>query len=270
MMSADPQSEAAEDWCRWENYVVGGMFPLHRLLASSRDSAVFLTEHPTQNLPSAAIKLIRADMALAEVQLSYWSKAATLSHPHLIGLFDSGRCRLEERQLIFVVMEHADESLDQVIPCRSLTPVEVRELLPPTLDALKYLHGKGLVQGQLKPPNILGVEGQLKLASDCIRPSFATAARIRRPTLYDPPEATRGRMSAAGDMWALGITLVEALTQQRPQMNVEGLPGETACLPAAVPRAFEVTLRQCLSRYPGNRPTPAEIEPQFRLKPHGA
>jgi serine/threonine protein kinase len=164
-------------------------------------------------------------------------------------------------------MELADESLDRVLPRRSLTPVEVRDLLPPTLDALRFLHRKGLVQGQLKPPNILGVGDHLKLASDSIRPSFATAARIRRPSLYDPPEAKRGRMSAAGDMWALGITLVEALTQQTPQITDEGLPGETACLPAAIPRDFEGTLRQCLSRYPGNRPTAAEIEPQLRLQP---
>ena len=267
MMCADSTIEAPEDWSRWQNQVIEGVFPLRRLLGSSSHSAVFLTEHPAQNLPTAAIKLIPADMAMAEVQLSYWSKAATLSHPHLISLFDSGRCRLGDRQLIFVVMEHAEESLDRVLPRRSLTPLEVRDLLPPTLYALRFLHGKGLVQGQLKPPNILAVGDRLKLASDCIRPSFATAARIRRPCLYDPPEAKRGRMSAAGDMWALGITLVEALTQQTPEMTDEGLPGETACLPEAIPQAFEGTLRQCLSRFPGNRPTAADIEPQLRLQP---
>jgi serine/threonine protein kinase len=84
-------------------------------------------------------------------------------------------------------MDHAEQNLAQILPGRPLTPEEVRDLLPATLDALAYLHGKNLVQGGLKPPNFLAVGDQLKLASDTIRPAGARTANTAKPSLYDPP-----------------------------------------------------------------------------------
>jgi len=85
--------------------------------------------------------------------------------------------------------------------------------LIPTLDALAYLHRKNLVQGQLKPVNFLVVNDQLKLASDTIRSAGDPASVSAKPSVYDPPEAKSSPMEAAGDVWSLGITLIEALTQ---------------------------------------------------------
>jgi len=61
-------------------------------------------------------------------------------------------------------MEYAEQTLSQILPHRALSPDEVREMLLPTLDALAFLHRKNLVQGQLKPANLLVVNDQLKLA----------------------------------------------------------------------------------------------------------
>src|SRR6202043_3122370 len=113
---------------------------------------------------------------------------------------------------------------------------EVREMLPPPLNALAYLHGKHLVQGQLKPSNILVVGDQLKLASDTVRPAGEPAASIAQPSVYEPPEATDGSFSAAGDIWALGITLVEALTQHPPAWPERRY--DTVSLPTAFPAMF--------------------------------
>jgi TonB family protein len=257
-----------EVWTKWESQIINGVFPLRRFLGKSNHSVVFLTENKAQNFPNAAIKLVPADPVQTEAQLSHWRTVATLSHPHLIRLFDAGRCQLGGQQFLFVVMEYAEETLAQILPHRALTPDEVREMLRPTLDALAFLHRKNLVQGQLKPPNFLVVNDQLKLASDTIRPAGEYTASIAKSSLYDPPEAKNGRNSAAGDIWGLGITIVEALTQCPPAWPDER--SEAASLPATLPPAFVDIVRRCLSRNSANRPTITDLEAQIKRGPQAS
>jgi len=139
---------------------------------------------------------------------------------------------------------------------------EARELLIPTLGALAYLHRKNLVHGQLKPTNFLVVNDQLKLASDTIRPAGHPPATSAKPSSYDPPEAKDGAIEAPGDVWGLGITLVEAL--QSPSGG-RGEPSDTAL--AALPPAFVDAVRQSLSRNPSGRPTILDLEAQFGRVP---
>ena len=251
-----------ESWITWEGEVINEAFPLRRLLGGSDRSGVFLTEYKAQNLPNAAIKIVPAAPAPTEAQLSRWRMAATLSHPHLIRLFDAGRCQRAGRQYLYVVMEYAEERLSQILPCRALTPEEVREMLLPTLDALAFLHRKNLVQGQLKPPNFLVVNDQLKLASDTVRRAGESMTGMVKTSVYDPPEAKNGSISPAGDIWALGITMVEALTQRPPEWPDER--SETASLPTSLPPAFGEIVRRCLSRNPASRPTVTDLQAQIK------
>ena len=194
------------------------------------------------------------------LQLSRWELAATLSHPHLIRLFDFGRCRLDNIGLLYVVMEYAEENLSHVLPHRPLTGAEAYEMLDAVLDVLAYLHRKGFAHSHLKPANIMGVGDQLKISTDGVNLSKSE----RGPVIlgvYDPPElATRGA-SPAADVWSLGATLVEALTQ--------GLPGfketqEDPGLPDTVPAPFLEIARHCLRRDPERRWTVAEITARLR------
>jgi outer membrane biosynthesis protein TonB len=251
-----------EIWTKWENRVVNGVFPLRRFLGRSDHSVVFLTEHRQGNIPNAAIKLVPADPALTEAKLACWRTASALSHPHLIKLFDTGHCRLGGHPFLFVVMEYAEQTLAQVLAKRPLTSEEVRELLAPTLETLAYLHGKNLAHGQLKPPNFLVVGDQLKLASDNTRPSGRAAPSIAKCGVYDPPEAPSSGMSAAGDIWGLGVTMVEALTQRPPSWADER--SESLSLPAALAPDLVDIARRCLSRNPGARPSLADIEARLR------
>jgi serine/threonine protein kinase len=258
-----------QDWTKeWERRIVNGVYPLRRYLGRSNHSVVFLTEYKAQNMAQAAIKIQPANPALAEAQLAHWKTVATLSHPHLIRLLDAGRCQLGGHNFLFAVMDLAEQNLAQILSGRALTPDEVRELLPATLDALAYLHGKNLVQGGLKPPNFLAVDDQLKLASDTIRPAGARTTNTAKPSLYDPPEAKNGRMSSAGDIWGLGITLVEALTQTAPKWSRER--AENVSLPANLAPEFADTIQRCLNRDPAQRPAIAELIAQFKREPPSA
>jgi len=228
-----------EIWTKWESQVVNGIFPLRRFLGRSNHSVVFLTECRTRDLAQAAIKLIPADPARAESQLSRWGVAASLSHPHLIGVLEAGRCKLGGHPFLFVVTEYAEQNLAQILPHRPLTPSEAREMLVPALDALAFLHRQNLVHGQLKPSNFLVVNDQLKLASDTIRAAGEAAG-----------------IDLAGDVRALGATVVEALTQSRPALKT---PAEPLSLPVSLSPGLAQALRRCLSQEPGKRPTVSEL-----------
>lgn len=261
-MSVESTRVRTEVWAEWERRVVNGVFPLRRFLGGSSHSAVFLTEYKAENLPDAAIKLISADAVDSEAQLVQWGAAATLSHPHLIRLLDVGRCQFRGRAFLFVVMEYAEQTLAQILPKRALSPDEARELLLPTLDALAFLHRSYLAHSQLRPSNILVVNDRLKLASDTIRP-IGVSTGVARASVYDPPELAEGRVSAAGDVWGLGVTLFEALTQRTPTWPDE--ESETPSFPATLRPPFDETLRRCLNRTPTNRPTVIELETQCKL-----
>jgi serine/threonine protein kinase len=257
-----------EAWTRWEGEIINGVFPLRRFLGGSDHSGVFLTHHAAQNLPDAAVKLVAAIPTLTEAQLSHWRTAASLSHPHLIRLLDSGRCQLGELQFLFVVMEYAEQNLAQILPRRALTADEVREMLPPILDTLGFLHRKNLLQGQLKPSNILVVNDQLKLASDTVRPAGESRTSIAQASVYDPPEARDGSFSAAGDIWSLGVTVVEALTQYPPAWPDEA--SDAVSLPATLPPTFVGIVRRCLNLSAADRPTVADLEAPLKPSPQAS
>jgi TonB family protein len=255
----------AEVATQWEGQVVNGVYPLRRLLNASDHSSVFLTESTTEGFFNAAIKLVPADPAFVDMRLWQWKTAATFSHPHLMRLLDSGQCEIDGRPLLFVVMEYAEETLSQILPYRALAPEEVRELLVPTLEALASLHRENWVQGQLKPANFLVVNDQLKLAIDTIRPVGISRDKLARPSLYDPPEVERGEITLAADIWALGVTLVEALTQYPPTW-LQGR-SDPASLPTNLPAEFADIVQQCLSVNPADRPTLADLQLLTRPSP---
>jgi hypothetical protein len=162
-----------------------------------------------------------------EGQLATWTAISKLAHPHLIRLLDSGRCEIAGVPLLYVAMERADGDLAEVLPERPLTAVEAREMLESAIDALAYLHEKGFAHGAVKPSNIMAVGEQIKLSSDSV---------------------TRDG-EIAGDVWSLGATLVEALTQRPPDLTAE----------VSIPEPFASIARHCLAPDPRARWTVSQI-----------
>jgi serine/threonine-protein kinase len=189
--------------------------------------------------------------------LAFWKKLSALTHPHLLGLFESGSCQLDGSPHLYFVMEYAEQTLAQLLQHRAVTDAEAREMLPPILDALAVLHSQNLVQGQLKPANILVVGNQLKLASDTIYRVGDSTVGTAPPSIYDPPEARPGSASTAGDIWALGVSLYEALAHRPPQTL--GASRKAAVLPPDFSPAFRKIVARCLSTSPQNRPNVAEF-----------
>jgi TonB family protein len=254
----------SDTWKQWEGQTINGKFPLLRYLGGSEHSAVFLTERQEGGLPvKAAIKLIPPAPENGELQLSRWRQAADLSHPHLIPIYEMGRCELEGAPLLYVVMECAEENLAQVLPERPLTSEEARAMLESVLDVFAYLHHKGLVHSRIKPANIMASGDQLKISSDGLRGAGESLDASGDQTAYDPPENARGvipmpqTMSPAGDVWSLGMTLVETLTQNLPVVRTA--EQRDPLLPQRLEEPFLDIARHCLMRHPQSRWTMAQI-----------
>jgi TonB family protein len=260
-VSEPAETQMSEAWKQWEGQVVNGEFPLRQYLGGDENSAVFLTEYGEQGLP-AAIKVVPAHPENAEFQLSQWELAAKLSHPHLIRLLQLGRCQLGDTALLYAVMEDAEEDLSQILPQRELTAAEAREMLEPVLDALAYLHGQGFVHGHIKPANIMAVEDQLKISSDGLCRVDEWTGGVGKPGVYDAPEIAGREISPAADVWSLGMTVVEALTQRLPVW--EGSEQGEPVVPETLPAPFLEIARHCLRRDPQRRWTLTEIAAGLR------
>jgi TonB family protein len=217
-----------ESWKQFEGQVVDGRFHLRQYLAGGEDHSVFLTEYGDRK---AAIKIVAGGAPGAERRLQQWTLAAKLSHPHLLQLFAMGSSQLSAMPVVYVAMEYADEDLSQVIPQRPLTSAEAREMLGPALSALAYVHSQGFAHGHLKLSNFMAVGSSLKISSDV------------------EPEA-----SAADDVRALGMTLLEALTQRAAPVAAESLPAP-----------FGEIVRNCLIEDPKSRWTVADIAARLRV-----
>jgi TonB family protein len=250
----------SELWKNCEGHVVDEQFPLLQFLANTNHSAVFLTriDHPEPR--QAAIKFISADIPAPEQQLAIWSSAAQLEHPNLLRLYHSGRCRIARMELLYVVMERADEDLSQFLPQRPLTPQETREMLNPLVEGLVYLHSQGFAHSHVKPSNLLAIVDQFKLSSDTILPLGETREFHRDRDIYDAPEqftSSNSTASAAADIWSLGVTLVEALTQQAPPLPYDD--EADPAIPSTLPEPFLQIARQSLLRDPDHRESIAEL-----------
>jgi TonB family protein len=256
----------SEAWKQWEGRVVNEEFPLLRYLGGSEHSAVFLTKRADREPQEVAIKLILANAENPELQLSWWELAAKLSHPHLLRLFQRGRCQLDGIELLYVVTAYAEESLAQILPYRPLTSDETRDMLKNVLDALAYIHTKGFVHGHIKPANIMAVDNQIRLSSDGLCGVGESSRVLRMPGIYAAPEIGNGAgVSAAADIWSLGMTLVEALTQHPPAWR--GTEQAELVLPETLPAPFFDIASHCLRRDPQRRWTVAEIAAKLQQTP---
>ena len=250
-----PANAITENWAKYSGQVIQGKFRLEEFLGGSNRSAVFRSKSTDQTPATVAIKLSVAKPAsFAAAQIALWKQAANLSHPHVLRVFQWGRCEIDGVKLLYVVMEYAEENLAQILPQRALTSEETKQMLPAVLDALGYIHGKGFVHGHLRPSNIQVVNDQLKLSSDGV-------AKINEPTggkrsSYDPPEIATMTTSTAGDVWSLGVVLAETLTQKIPTVDVFKIDNpkqKDPVISAFIAEPFREIISNCLRTNPQQR-----------------
>jgi serine/threonine protein kinase len=136
---------------------------------------------------------------------------------------------------------------------------------------LAYVHGAGLVHGDVKPRNVvIGGDGRAMLADfGCARSAEAVGGPIGGTPAFMAPEVARGEAQGPpADVWALGCTVIEMATGRAPWRGVDDvlaavrLIGYTHAVPE-VPRWLSADakdfLARCLARRPSDRATAAEL-----------
>ncbi len=255
MISAMNVSAIRSDWV---GRVIDGRFTLLQWLGGSEQSAVFRTEFPEgARNRKAVIKLIPADAWDAEARKEGWQASANLSHPNLMHLFATGTCEVDGFSMLYAVAEYAEEVLADILPERPLSTAEAREMIGPVLDALAWIHGKGFVHGHLKPTNIMVVDERLQLSGESLRIAGHPGNPPPNPSIYDAPETSSGAVNPEADLWSLGVTVVEALTQRRP--SSPGMNQDDPVVPSSIPHPFAEIARGCLRSNPAQRFTVADV-----------
>lgn len=223
------------DWKHCEGQLLDGMYPLERYVSSDEVSAVFLV-----GIPSAAVKIRRADAAQAAAFVQRWDRTKLLRHPHLLEVGAAGVSMMAGEPVAYLVTEDAEENLAEILDERPLTADETREMGLQVASALEYLHSRGMAHGDLKPSNILAIGDSIKLSSESVDEGDRTA-----------------------DIRALGFTLIHALTQ-RAQPLARGDVKALADLPAP----FEEIAKGCLNPDPKHLWTASEIVARLRSPEH--
>ncbi|KAK2990825.1 hypothetical protein RJ640_004188 [Escallonia rubra] len=122
-----------------------------------------------------------------------------------------------------LLLEYANEGslADRGKDGNRLCEEEARKYTKSMLNGLRHIHEGGYVHCDIKPGNVLLVDGTAKIADLGLAKKIAEKNRnrsgLRGTTMYMAPEAVaEGDYGAKGDIWALGCTVLQLLTGKPP------------------------------------------------------
>jgi serine/threonine protein kinase len=198
--------------------------------------------------------------------------AARLSHPNVVQVFNAG----EEDRRPYIVMEYVPGHTlsDELHAQGRLDAARVVDLSLQVCGGLEAAHASGLIHRDVKPQNLLlRPDGTVKITDFGIaRAAEATnltqIGSVLGTAAYLSPEQSAGEpVTAAADIYSLGVVLYELLTGQKPYTfaSLEELVVKQRERPipplreveADIPEELEAVVMRCLARNPEYRPASA-------------
>ncbi|MEO5567774.1 MAG: serine/threonine-protein kinase, partial [Gemmatimonadaceae bacterium] len=210
---------------------LGDRYRVEKAVGRGGMATVYLA-HDLRHDRQVAIKVLSPELTAtvgAERFIREIKIAAQLSHPNILGVFDSG----EAAGLLYYVMPYIDgESLRQKLMREGQLSIdETIQITCEVAEALGYAHSRDIVHRDIKPENILLQAGRALIADFGIARLTDQAAEKLTGTgmavgtaAYMSPEQAQGELTdARGDIYALGCTLFEMLAGQPPFSGVNAM-----------------------------------------------
>ena len=255
-------------------------YVLERVLGRGGMATVYLAQD-TRHRRHVAIKVLEPELAAVlggERFLREIETTASLRHPHILPLFDSGavgQTGSGAAPFLYYVMPFVEgESLrDRLQRERQLPLTEALQIAREVADALAYAHSHGIVHRDIKPGNILLESGHAVVADFGIARAInvaggerltQTGLGIGTPEYMSPEQVAGGQdLDGRSDLYSLGCVLYEMLAGQPPftgptaasvvqqQMMVEA--GSVTRIRPSVPPDVAAVITRSLAKIPADR-----------------
>ncbi|MEU3773009.1 Stk1 family PASTA domain-containing Ser/Thr kinase [Streptomyces sp. NPDC032472] len=209
---------------------LGGRYELSHVLGRGGMAEVYLA-HDTRLGRTVAVKTLRADLARDPSFQARFRReaqsAASLNHPAIVAVYDTGEDYVDNISIPYIVMEYVDGStLRELLHSgRKLLPERTLEMTIGILQALEYSHRAGIVHRDIKPANVMLTRtGQVKVMDFGIARAMGesgmtmtqTAAVIGTAQYLSPEQAKGEQVDARSDLYSAGCLLYELLCVRPP------------------------------------------------------
>lgn len=209
---------------------LGGRYELGSVLGRGGMAEVYLA-HDTRLGRTVAVKTLRVDLARDPSFQARFRReaqsAASLNHPSIVAVYDTGEDYVDGVSIPYIVMEYVDGStLRELLHSgRKLLPERSLEMTIGVLQALEYSHRAGIVHRDIKPANVMLTRtGQVKVMDFGIARAMGdagmtmtqTAAVIGTAQYLSPEQAKGETVDARSDLYSTGCLLYELLTVRPP------------------------------------------------------
>ncbi|MET3804030.1 serine/threonine protein kinase [Nakamurella sp. UYEF19] len=265
--------------------VLDGRYRLEELLGRGGTAQVYRADDLVLRR-SVAIKIFNSpanDLNNVVRQRNEMHVLAGLNHPNLIAVHDArvadgsvsgpDRAGHTASGSTYLVMELVvGDTLAERLMAGPLSAGEAAGLGATLASVLQLVHSKNLVHRDVKPANILLADnGEIKLGDFGLArvldadSRLTTGADVMGTAAYFSPEqASAEEVGAPGDIYALGLVLLECLTGRR-EFPGDAVPAAVARLlrdpavPASLPEPWPMLLTAMTRRDPATRPTAADV-----------
>ena len=225
-----------------------------------------------------AVKVLRSDLARdPSFQVRFRREAqaaASLNHPAIVAVYDTGEDRTTTGATPYIVMEYVEgDTLRDVLRREGrLSPERAMSLAADICGALDFSHRNGIVHRDVKPGNVMITpQGTVKVmdfgiaraVSDSAATMTSTAAVIGTAQYLSPEQARGESVDARSDVYSMGCLLYELVTGAPPftgdspvsvaYQHVREDPRLPSSINPQVPPELDAILLKAMSKNPANR-----------------